>query len=172
VLATVGRTAAVPAGTLRLRPAGLPDAGTVLQWRNDPDAVRQSGTGRPADSAEHERWFLARLDDPAARIWIAEVDGAAVGYVRIDVRAAVGTVSIAVDAGLRGRGTGTAMLIALLQRLDGDFQIETLKALVQPDNAASLGAFRAAGFRSAGRRGPLLVLQWARMGRTRRESAS
>ena len=64
------------------------------------------------------------------------------------------------------------MLRALLQRLEGDFQVQALEALVQPDNEASLRAFQAAGFWPAGERGPLTVLRWARMEDPGRESAS
>jgi spore coat polysaccharide biosynthesis protein SpsF len=171
VLTAVGRKP-VRSDGVYLRPAIASDADDVLRWRNEPDAVRRSGTGRPADPAEHRDWFAGRLDDPATRLWIAELDSTSVGFVRVDVASAVGTVSIAIDADRRGHGLGTAILHAVLERLEGDFQIEVLEALVQPDNVASLRAFQAAGFRPAGQRGPLTLLRWARMEDTRRESTS
>ena len=47
VLGVVGATAPQPtAGAVALRPATIGDAGRVLSWRNDADAVRWSGTAQ------------------------------------------------------------------------------------------------------------------------------
>jgi RimJ/RimL family protein N-acetyltransferase len=130
-----------------LREARDDDAERLLRWRNDPDAVRFSGTGRPVTTSEHATWLAAARDDPGVHIWIAEADGTALGQVRLDVRDRVGVVSIGVAAEHRGAGNGSAMLQTLVSLAAGDSALRSLKALVDPDNIASLRIFEGAGFR-------------------------
>jgi RimJ/RimL family protein N-acetyltransferase len=172
VLAQVGRTSGPAPGAPHLRPAEPGDEDDLLAWRNEPDAVRQSISGRAVEPAEHHRWLAERLEDPATRIWIVEVAGAPAGSVRIDVVDAVGTVSIAIAPDARGRGLGGATLRALLDLLEHDFQVEVLEALVRPANDASRRAFESAGFHPAGSRGTFTLLRWEKMEGRGRETAS
>jgi RimJ/RimL family protein N-acetyltransferase len=133
----------------------------LMAWRNDPDTVGFSVSGRTVTAEEHERWFRRVRDDPSHhRLWIAEDDGQPVGQVRVDVTGDTGTVSIAVESGRRGRGLGTSMLQALLAKLAGDGAPSRLTALVRADNAASLRAFAAAGFHQASTGAEFLELEW------------
>lgn len=151
ILAAAGRQHhPVTPGTVVLRAADPADAGRVLAWRNDADAVRSSASGRAVDSVEHARWFARVVDDPAHRLWIGEVDGVAIGMVRTDVASGVGTVSITVDGAHRGRRFGVALLGALADATLADCQITELVARVRPTNGASLRTFAAAGYRSLG----------------------
>jgi len=36
---------------------------------------------KPVETGEVEEWFRSMMENPAARVWIAEVEGTAVGYV-------------------------------------------------------------------------------------------
>ncbi len=135
-----------PRPRVTLRPATERDAGLLLAWRNDPDAVRFSVTGLQVSPAEHDAWFSRRIADPGTRLWIAEEGGMAVGQVRVDVTRAVGTVSIGVAPGHRGRGLGTVILLAMIDAIERDGSVRTLRALVHPENAASNRAFERAGF--------------------------
>jgi UDP-2,4-diacetamido-2,4,6-trideoxy-beta-L-altropyranose hydrolase len=130
-----------------LRDATIHDSGLLLEWRNDPLAVHFSVSQRTVGRDEHERWFAARVEDASTRLWVAEEGGEAVGQLRVDTRDGVGTVSIGVAPGYRGRGLGTAALTALVAEVGSDPTIETLRALVHPENVASLVAFERAGFR-------------------------
>jgi len=145
-----------------LRPARDDDSASLLAWRNDPDAVRFSVSGRAVTAEEHQRWFSRVVDDPErTRLWIAEQQDEPVGQVRIDINAGVGTVSIAVDPGHRGRGVGTAMLRALTETVNAGGAPRHLIALVRSDNTASLHAFEAATFhRVAGGDRDFLQLEW------------
>jgi len=150
ILAAVGRTVVPPAGAVWLRPAQMTDAAALMAWKNDPTAVRFSISGRPVTRAEHEAWLALRLQDPATRIWIGEVDGAAVGQVRIDVEGGRGCVGVAVAPERRGRGYGRELVAALCDELNGDLQVEALEARVHPENVASRRAFESAGFTADG----------------------
>ena len=130
-----------------LRPATREDSDRLLAWRNDPDAVRTSMTGSPVSPGEHALWVDDRLRRPLPRLWIAEVDGIAVGQVRLDVDdQGAGVVSIAVAREHRGRGLAAAMLDALAGIAAGDPNVHRLIARVREDNAPSLRAFRRAGY--------------------------
>ncbi len=147
ILAKIGRTVAQPgADELRLRAATEADSSLLLQWRNDPDAVRWSGNGRAIETAEHDQWFASVLENPGHRLRIGEVDGRPVGFVRVDVHGGVGTVSVAVAPDQRGRGYGRDLLTATLEDVQADCQVVTLAAIIHRENEASLRAFRSVGF--------------------------
>lgn len=142
-----------------LRPARADDAGRVMEWRNDGDAVRFSVTGRPVSAAEHQRWFTTMLANGDVRLWIAEEAGEAVGQVRLDVTDGTGTVSIAVAREHRGRGLAVTMLRALIEVVAADGDLRRLEALTHPENTSSLRAFERAGFRRReAREGGFMVL--------------
>lgn len=131
---------------LVLRPAGPEDRDLLLAWRNDPETVRNSRTARPVEPSEHATWLAGRLDDPATRLSVAELDGRPVGQVRVDVEDAVGTVSITVAPDRRGLGLGAQMLDALTAEMENDVQVDRLVADVLPVNEASRRAFLRASF--------------------------
>jgi RimJ/RimL family protein N-acetyltransferase len=133
-----------------LRPATERDAAVLLTWRNDPEAVRFSGTARAVTTQEHNDWLAARIVDPATCIWIAEEGSTAVGQVRIDIEDGTGTVSVAVAPGHRGHGLGTAILRALVAEVEGDPRVTRLRALAHAENVASLRAFERVGFQAQG----------------------
>lgn len=148
VLDAIGRRVEPPArGELRLRPAVEPDRDLLLAWRNDPAAVRFSRGHRAVLPQEHRAWFSARLIDPSTRIWIGEVDGVAVGQVRVDVDAGTGLVSLVVAPEARGRGLAVPLLWGLEIALRGDLQVGDLVAEVHVENEASIRTFERAGYR-------------------------
>ena len=141
-----------------LRPAQDDNSGVLLEWRNDPEAIRFSVTGRSVTTAEHEQWLSSRLADPGTRLWIAEQDGTAVGQVRVDVGDGIGTVSVAVAPSERGRGLGSAVLQAMVIEMEPEPGVRRLRALAHAENAASIRAFERAGFRRAGRHEPDFIV--------------
>jgi UDP-2,4-diacetamido-2,4,6-trideoxy-beta-L-altropyranose hydrolase len=135
-----------------LRPATPQDAALLLEWRNDPVAVRFSVTGRSVAPEEHAAWLRTRLEDPNTLLWLAEEGSTAVAQVRVDLENGVGTVSIGVAPEARGRGVASATLRAMLEAMERDPRATRLRAVAHPDNGASVHAFEAIGFRRLGRR--------------------
>lgn len=135
------------AGRLRLRQADLGDSDLMLAWRNHAEVRRQAFDPRPIDVADHERWLAAALLDPARRLLIAEEDGVAVGVLRYDLDGEAALVTIYLAPERAGRGLGTRLLLAgdvwLRRECPGTTR---LTAEIRASNAASLGAFRNAGF--------------------------
>lgn len=151
--------AVLPGGSdIVLRPATHADAALLLEWRNDPEAVRFSLTGRTVGASPHASWLAARLAGNTPRLWIAEEGRDPVGQVRVDLDGATGTVSIAVAPAHRGKGVGTGILHALLVEMEADPEVGTLQATVHADNAASLRAFERAGFQARNGRGHRFVV--------------
>ncbi len=67
----------------RLRNVRPEDRRRLFDWANEPLARQMSFTQRSIPWDEHERWFAARLTDPATRIFLVLGDGdAPVGFVR------------------------------------------------------------------------------------------
>src|ERR1035438_6256290 len=73
--ARMGRPGPLTAGhqeaEVTLRPATEDDSGVLLEWRNDPEAVRFSVSGRAVTPVEHREWLSGRLADPGTFLWIA-----------------------------------------------------------------------------------------------------
>jgi RimJ/RimL family protein N-acetyltransferase len=159
------------AGHLRaevtLRPATEHDSGVLLEWRNDPDAIRFSVSGRGVTPAEHREWLSGRLADPGTRLWIAERGGAPVGQVRVDMEEGIGTVSVAVAPSQRGHGLGSAVLQAMVFEMEADPGVQRLRALAHTENTASIRAFERAGFDREGRHEPDFIVLERRVGAER-----
>lgn len=131
-----------------LRPATGQDSIRLLEWRNDPDAVRFSITRRAVTTAEHERWLAACLERTDVHLWIAEQAGVPVGQIRVDTDRGTGLVSIAVAPEHRGRGLAAVILNAMVAEVGRSGAVRKLRANVDPENLTSLRAFNKAGFRS------------------------
>ena len=143
-----------------LRQATTDDAGVLLEWRNDPEAVRFSVSGHDVSADEHRGWLSARLADPSTHLWIAEQAGLDVGQVRVDVHDGTGTVSVAIAPSQRGRGFGSAVLRAMVIAMERQGDARTLRALAHAENVASIRAFERAGFHRLARdEGEFAVLE-------------
>lgn len=134
-----------------LRPATRADGLALWRWRNDPATRLASFDGREIELAEHARWVEQSLARADRRIWIVMAAGVDIGMVRLDLEDRAATVSINLAPEARGRGIGPAALRALVAEAFGPLGLLTLRARVKRDNAASLGAFRKAGFAGRGR---------------------
>ena len=147
MLLIVGRHEARPADDgVALRAAMIDDSSQLLAWRNDDAAVRSSTSGTMVSQHDHDRWFAGVINNPGYRVRIAMSGDVSVGYVRVDVREGVGTVSIAVDPAQRGKGYAAKILQAMVEDCKADCQVTELIAEVKRTNTASLRAFAAVGF--------------------------
>jgi UDP-2,4-diacetamido-2,4,6-trideoxy-beta-L-altropyranose hydrolase len=137
-----------PTPHLSLRPATAEDAGFLLELRNEPGTRSFSFSGGHVSVAEHRDWLAARLADAGTLLWIASVDGHRVGQVRLsrlDTRTA--EIHIAVVPSSRGVGVGRLIIQRAAERCSASWpEVSRLRARVMRHNAASLRAFRAAGF--------------------------
>jgi UDP-2,4-diacetamido-2,4,6-trideoxy-beta-L-altropyranose hydrolase len=132
---------------LHLRPALAEDCRRVWEWSNEPAVRAASFRSEPIPWDEHCRWFAARLEDEHCRFYIAANDGP-VGQVRFALAGdGAAVISASVDAALRGRGLGGALILAACERFFSETRAVRVRALIKPENTASFQAFDHAGFR-------------------------
>lgn len=132
--------------TVALRPATAEDCRAVWLWRNDDETRRASFDSSFIEYERHQRWFLDSLARPERKIYIVLEGGEPSGVVRLDVTARQGTVSIFLDRRRQGQGIGPRALDAVAELAGRDLHLNRLRALIKPDNDASLAAFKRAGF--------------------------
>jgi UDP-2,4-diacetamido-2,4,6-trideoxy-beta-L-altropyranose hydrolase len=136
---------------LNLRDASWAEVRQVWSWNNAPDVRRWSLDPQPIPLEDHERWYRAKLEDPAYHIWIAAADGDDVGVVRVEEdRRGVGLVSIALAASARGRGIGRRMLARACRAYFRRRPRGALEAWIDAANNISVQCFERCGFARAG----------------------
>jgi RimJ/RimL family protein N-acetyltransferase len=127
---------------LRLRPVQMTDAECLLAWRND-TATRKASHNQGVIGLEaHITWLSNSLNKSDQRLlWIAEIDGVAVGTCRADRVENAWELSWTVAPEARGKGFAHQMLSKLVHYFD-----EPLVAQVKPDNIASIKVAERLGF--------------------------
>jgi ribosomal protein S18 acetylase RimI-like enzyme len=101
---------------------------------------------RSRSDALYEVWITKSCNGWADHVVVAEVDGAAAGYVTCHRRAGGGEIGlVGVAAGHRGAGLGRAMTMAALGWFQ-DHGVSTVSIATQARNAAALRLYQQAGF--------------------------
>ncbi|MDO9408804.1 bifunctional UDP-2,4-diacetamido-2,4,6-trideoxy-beta-L-altropyranose hydrolase/GNAT family N-acetyltransferase [Patulibacter sp.] len=154
-----------PPEPLRQRPATTADADLLRRWRNDPGVRAVSVSSDPIAADEHAGWLRRVLADPDRTLLVVERGGVPVATVRFDRDAgsAEAEISVTVDPAARATGLGRRILRESTEReLSSRPALRRVTALVHADNAASLRAFGAAGYRPAGTHGAWRTLEAVR----------
>ena len=141
---------------VNLRPADMKDAETLFMWRNDPETRKASHNSDEVIFESHLVWLDASLSNPSKRLlWIAEVDGVAIGTCRADKVEDSWELSWTIAPEARGKGFAHQMLSKLVRYFD-----EPLLAEVKADNIASIKVAERSGFvlkRSGNKDGNTLI---------------
>lgn len=125
---------------MRLLPATIDDAATLLYWRNDPLTRAMSLIKDEVRPDVHEAWLRKRL--PEGGLFIGVYCDAPVGMIRFDRMAWAYNVSITLAPEARGNGLGEQLLDAGIEMMDG----AVLYADIRYNNAASILIFLRCGF--------------------------
>lgn len=137
------------AAEVHLRLATEQDAELLWQWRNDPEVRAVSFSTTSISLANHQAWLAGQLVSENSHVWVAENrDGTCMGSVRFQSAADShrATISVIVAPALRGRGVGSAMLRACVDKLFTETDAQEVLAQVKSGNVASERAFLNAGF--------------------------
>ena len=129
-----------------LRPVTADDISTIYEWVNDPDVRANSFTSDPISWDDHAAWWNRFTADPAARMWILEVDGTPVGQFRTTVDEHRGELGYLVAPEHRGQGHAALLLRLGVAAFRTQFPRVPLYARVKPDNDRSRAALRTAGW--------------------------
>lgn len=119
----------------------MDDAQRLLEWRNDPVTRHMSRNTEEVTLDTHLVWLERTLNTNGWHIYIADVDGLAVGTIRAQPHKRGIELSWTVAPEHRGQGVGRQMLALLLPRLDG-----LLHAYVSISNTHSMRLAENAGF--------------------------
>jgi RimJ/RimL family protein N-acetyltransferase/SAM-dependent methyltransferase len=135
----------------RLRPTEQGDCKTLFQWRNLPELIALSGSGRSVTWEEHCAWFSRLLDRDRHLSFIVEHHAQAAGQIRLDRIGTLARISIYLLTAYTGCRIGIPAIRAACEIAKCTWpDIEVIEALAQPANTRSLVAFERAGFERAG----------------------
>ena len=138
---------------IQLRHATAKDCRMIWQWANDPDVRTVSFAPEPIAYEDHVDWFETRLADADCRMYIAEDTAGGrhpvpVGQVRFERRGKEAVISVSLDRKFRGRGHGTRIIELASRTYLAATDTRVVNAYIKADNAASLAAFKKAGYSS------------------------
>jgi RimJ/RimL family protein N-acetyltransferase len=128
-----------------LRRATKEDADLLLTWRNDPTTLEHCGSTGVVAQAEHMQWLLRKLDPERldlfiSGLYIAEVDGKAVGRGSIDPGQARAVLSYTIDSAERGNGKGTELVRLLVAEAHRMGYRETVCVIKRPNTGSVIAA--------------------------------
>ena len=146
--------------SLQFKPLTMEYADQLFEWQCQPQARQYSRNPQPPSHSEHINWLQHSLDNPLRRMWVIQLMGEAVGYVRLDeleyvfktetvstprevsINTITEEVSILISDQFHGMGIGKIALDFLQKNM----KYETLIATVNDLNLASKQLFLSSGF--------------------------
>jgi RimJ/RimL family protein N-acetyltransferase len=134
-------------GLVELRPARLADAEVMLAWQSVPGIRAFSHNSEAPEPTHHRQWLRQKLGDANCVFNVVLHGGRPAGVLRFD-RDPQGTytVSVLIAKGSQNMGIGGAAL-NLANRL---LPRAEMRAVISPDNRASVRMFERAGYRPVG----------------------
>ena len=132
---------------ISLRPATAADCRQYFDWANDPAVRQQSYNSDPIPYEQHQRWFAAKLADPAETLYLLSYDNQPLGQVRFSTAGEEAVISYALAAPFRGRGLAAPMLERAIAQLATERPaLRRLLGYVKNSNEASGRVFAALDF--------------------------
>lgn len=129
---------------LRLRRATKDDSQRAYDWRNAPAVRLSSRQSGLISLADHAAWFAQTLASSDRRLFVGEIAGDAVGFIRLDrIDDRRSEVSFYLDPALDGLGLGQALLAAVEGEIAAGGQIV---GEVLPGNVKSARLFEKLGY--------------------------
>lgn len=120
----------------------MADVKILFEWRNDYATMINSLHQDEVEWENHIKWLTDSLHNPHRKIYVAELDGLAVGSVRFDYFNDHADLSWMIAPDARGKGYGSAMLRAAVQ-IEPD---KELWAVIKMENRPSQKMAENAGF--------------------------
>jgi UDP-2,4-diacetamido-2,4,6-trideoxy-beta-L-altropyranose hydrolase len=138
-----------------LRRAVKDDSQMVYSLSNDPSVRRQSISKESISWEDHLKWFDEKIADREYYFLLAfDKKGNFIGQIRFQIQDEEGVVSISVSDEFRGKGFSKRILQQACQKVFQEKSgVKSITAYIKPDNGASIGAFRGAGFLYTGETG-------------------
>lgn len=124
------------------------DCRDIWLWRNTMFARRASFNPESIPYESHEQWFRGKMNDRKSFLWIVQSGKEKIGYVRHDIDGDKAVNSVLLNPQYYGMGVGAAVI-----RKADEHYVKTkgvpptICAEIQDHHAASIKAFRTAGYR-------------------------
>jgi len=132
---------------INLTKAGITDINDIFEWRNHPDIRKNFFNQELLSWDEHEKWFIAKLKDPDAAVYMAYYKKEKIGTIRFEANESAIKTSVMLNPLFLGKGLGSQVIKMGVKRFimekNPDMQII---AEIKKDNVASTKAFEKAGF--------------------------
>jgi RimJ/RimL family protein N-acetyltransferase len=138
---------------MAVRPAAEADLDAVLEifWSVAAEG-RWIGTEVPFDRDQRRANLRASIENDAASLLVAEVDGKVVGHIGVHLAPyGVADIGMAIIDGYRGQGVGTGLLEAAIDWAR-DSGAHKVYLEVWPHNDAGIALYRKLGFQEEGRK--------------------
>jgi UDP-4-amino-4,6-dideoxy-N-acetyl-beta-L-altrosamine N-acetyltransferase len=138
-----------------LRALGAEDLDRTLEWVNDPEITRYTGTVFPISASEHQLWYQDLLRDRSRRMFaIVTSEAKHIGNIALtDIDWVTRNAEILVyigEAEFRAKGYGTEAIAALVEFAFGRLNLHRLYARVFSYNQPAMKSFEKCGFQSEG----------------------
>ena len=133
---------------INLRKVEITDINDMFEWRNHPDIRKNFFNQELLSWDEHEKWFIAKLKDPDAAVYMAYYKKEKIGTIRFEANESAIKTSVMLNPDFLGKGLGSKLIKLGVKRFimekNPDMQII---AEIKKDNFTSIKAFTKAGFK-------------------------
>jgi len=136
---------------IKLTKAGITDINDIFEWRNHSDIRKNFFNQELLSWEEHEKWFMAKLKDPDAAVYMAYYRKEKIGTIRFESKESVTKTSVMLNPLFLSKGLGSKVIKLGVERFimekKPDMQII---AEIKKGNIASIKAFQKADFKKSG----------------------
>lgn len=134
---------------IKLRSININDKEKLFKWRNLTE-INKFFFKSSISKFEHEKWFIKKISQSPATVYIAAVENTEIGVVQYEIEdiKGVAKISLYLVPSSQGKGLGKELLKLGVDQIKKDFpQIKQVKAEVLLDNIASMKIFELNSFK-------------------------
>ncbi len=132
-----------------LRNASMEDEALLLAWKNDETARKYALSSKETTPKEHSAWLQRVLQGEDIFLYIMQCGKEAVGQVRLEATGPECVISYSIDAGHRGCGYGTLLLLLAENEARKNTGAVRLCGIVHAKNEASVACFEKLGYQKS-----------------------
>lgn len=135
---------------IKIRDIDESDAEDLFEWRNHPEARKNSFNTAPLIFKEHEKWFKRKIKNPDTTIYMACCGNDKIGSIRFEDNGEVKKVSVTLNPKFAGKGLGSKIIrVGTGKFISEKKPGKPVVAEIKRDNMASIKAFEKAGFKES-----------------------
>ncbi|MHB8853411.1 MAG: GNAT family N-acetyltransferase [Ignavibacteriaceae bacterium] len=130
-----------------LREATFNDAEIIFDLSNDDEVRTNSINKNLIEWKSHQKWLKLRLSDKNYKILLFFIENNLLGQVKFEIDSPTAIISISLHRDYRGKGLSSIVLKKAIEYFLGENDaIDSIVALIRPENHSSIKSFLNAGF--------------------------